>query len=445
MIDKGDHSPETYRYLTSLYYMSGDYQGALDLIDTLQSTIVGENEELAMYKADVLKTLPPTDSTLTLLRSEHEKYPENNYFLFALADGYFRLGQDSLALDALQQAITLDPEDEKGYVALFDYYYNKRDPDMFIRYAPYLFRSDFIEMDGKIDLFSELMQNGAYFYRKHPFAMDKIARSMLELYPDEPKVHQLYARHLFAQGEIDQALNFYKSLAEQKRGGFEAYRNVMDLELYKQEPDSILMYSRRALFNFPDKRQDVVMARIGAYLQQKNYRQAIHEMQQQLRYTEGDSLLSVNYGILGDLHQETGSPKEAMRCYEKALRYNPDNMLVLNNYAYLLSEKNKKLEKALTMIVRVVDANSSNATYLDTYGWILYKLGRPKEAREVMAKAVALDTSQSGVLWLHYGIVLSELGEKESAAVYLKKALEAADVDTQKVQQQLKRIGMEEQ
>ena len=119
--------------------------------------------------------------------------------------------------------------------------------------------------------------------------------------------------------------------------------------------------------------------------------------------------------------------KAAKACYdayERSLRYNKDNILTLNNYAYFLSLDSVALERALVMSSRVVELTGSNPTYLDTHAWVLFKLGRTDEAKRIMQQAIALDGQKSTELLVHYGDILFALKEYFLAETYWRKALE---------------------
>ena len=74
--------------------------------------------------------------------------------------------------------------------------------------------------------------------------------------------------------------------------------------------------------------------------------------------------------------------KQCYKAYDRSLRYDPDNAMVLNNYAYFLSLEERDLEKALAMASRATALTDNNPTYLDTHAWVLFKLGRVDEARK---------------------------------------------------------------
>lgn len=128
------------------------------------------------------------------------------------------------------------------------------------------------------------------------------------------------------------------------------------------------------------------------------------------------SSLGLTYDAL-KMHAESDS------AYERALRIDPTFALVLNNYAYSLSERGLQLERAERMSKASLDADSLNASYLDTYGWILYKKGRYAEALPYIQRAVELGDS-SPVVLEHLGDVYAKLNRLEEARKYWTMALE---------------------
>ncbi len=110
--------------------------------------------------------------------------------------------------------------------------------------------------------------------------------------------------------------------------------------------------------------------------------------------------------------------------YEHSLRYNAENALVLNNYAYFLSLAGERLDEALRMAELAVRLSGSNPTYLDTQAWVLYRSGRYAEAKKIMQQAIALDGRESAELLVHYGDILLALDEKFLAETFWRKALE---------------------
>ncbi|RPH38132.1 tetratricopeptide repeat protein, partial [bacterium] len=100
--------------------------------------------------------------------------------------------------------------------------------------------------------------------------------------------------------------------------------------------------------------------------------------------------------------------------YEEALRFDPANHLVLNNYSYSLAERNIQLERAREMAEKAVKARPDNASYLDTMGWVYYRLGEYREAAEYVRKAIEKGDA-SAVVYEHLGDILYKLDDKQGA------------------------------
>lgn len=130
--------------------------------------------------------------------------------------------------------------------------------------------------------------------------------------------------------------------------------------------------------------------------------------------------LSRLYGYRGDISAKN---EYAFRSYQEALKYDKNNSVVLNNYAYNLAlTSDKDLKKALRMSERSLELDPKNINYLDTYGYILYKLKRYQEAKAIFVKLLTLSPNPDRTALLHYSDILEALGNKGAAEVYRMKA-----------------------
>jgi tetratricopeptide (TPR) repeat protein len=130
---------------------------------------------------------------------------------------------------------------------------------------------------------------------------------------------------------------------------------------------------------------------------------------------------------MGDILYSKGLEEEAMAAYDSWLQWKDDNIACLNNYAYYLSVKGRKLQKAEQMSYKTVKEEPKNSTYLDTYAWILFMQERYAEAKIYIDQAIACDTDsvQSGVIIEHAGDIYAMNGDIGKAVEYWQKALDA--------------------
>lgn len=115
---------------------------------------------------------------------------------------------------------------------------------------------------------------------------------------------------------------------------------------------------------------------------------------------------------------------QTYKAYDEALKYNDNNIVVLNNYAYFLSLDKKDLKKAERMSAQCIKLEPDNATYLDTYAWIFFVQGNYTLAKIYIESALEKDTTKSSELVDHYGDILYMIGDKDKAVEQWKKARE---------------------
>ena len=110
--------------------------------------------------------------------------------------------------------------------------------------------------------------------------------------------------------------------------------------------------------------------------------------------------------------------------YDSTLVYDPENIPVLNNYAYFMSVENRDLKKALEMSGKTIKAEPLNPTYLDTYAWILFRMKKYEEAKSYMEKALQYMDDENSDLYEHYGDVLFMCGDVDGAVENWHRALQ---------------------
>lgn len=114
--------------------------------------------------------------------------------------------------------------------------------------------------------------------------------------------------------------------------------------------------------------------------------------------------------------------EESDSLYEEALRLDPANHLVLNNYGYSLAERNLQLDRALQMAKKAIEAQPDNPSYLDTIGWVYFRLGRYRDA-EVYVKRAISKGEVSAVVHEHLGDIYYKLNDTEHALEHWNAAL----------------------
>lgn len=449
--------PDNYRILAALYEQKQNPFMALVTLDSAELRF-GRIPLLSVMKRRLLVATNQIDKALVEARAMVDDAPYEVQHHVVLGDLYAIAKKDSLARAEYARALAIDSTNVQTLMALADFHAERQDYRSLLAVTRQLFRSDDLPLETKIKRFGQFTSD-TRFYREYYFQLNDLASTLAIRYPDDKRVVELYARHLIASGELEQALALYKNHLADEPPVEDYFRTVIDIESYLQHPDSVEKYVTRALELFPGK-VDFHISKGHVMSYAKQYDKAVKAYKESLRFADTDSLKGSIWGMIGDAwHQKAiaGAPewdetriaqsaksgsyrkdmKECYKAYDRSLDYWKDNPVVLNNYAYFLSLEERDLERALTMSSRVVALTDNNPTYLDTHGWVLFKLGRLDEAKKVLQKAVALDGQKSPELMVHYGDILHELGEQFMAEIYWRRALEK-EYDAQQIEMRLK-------
>lgn len=162
-----------------------------------------------------------------------------------------------------------------------------------------------------------------------------------------------------------------------------------------------------------------------AYLLSDENEEAVKWLERASRAPARKPFKSVVYSTLGDAQSNLENSEEADRVYELALRYDPQNHNAMNNYAYNLSVRGEKLERAAELAVKAMELDPDNAAYLDTMGWIFYKTGEFEKARRFIKASIDLDDEAASAEVLeHLGDVYDKLNKPDEAKKWWRKALE---------------------
>ena len=130
--------------------------------------------------------------------------------------------------------------------------------------------------------------------------------------------------------------------------------------------------------------------------------------------------------MLAQLTHDRGDHVASDGWFELALEANPQNILALNNYAYYLSVRGAKTERAVEMASRVVALSPGNANFEDTYAWALHRNGDHAEALTWIELALVHEGEHPTATVLeHAGDILESLGRMDEAKVKWQAALDA--------------------
>jgi uncharacterized protein (TIGR03790 family) len=138
--------------------------------------------------------------------------------------------------------------------------------------------------------------------------------------------------------------------------------------------------------------------------------------------TARDDRLGMAQLMLGMLYDQTADYEKAVTRYRRVLEIAPNNVVVLNNLAYIVGVRQKNTKEALPYAEAAYAANRHPST-ADTLAWILHLAGENNRAFTLLTEAVQ-GAPQNATLRYHYAAVLEATGDAVRARQELAQALQ---------------------
>ncbi len=214
-----------------------------------------------------------------------------------------------------------------------------------------------------------------------------------EKYPDDPRIVMVQISHWIGQDKMD--------AVEQA---------VMHgLEINPEETESVEYAAR-------------MLRRVG---QAKAMALASHLLSAALKkQPESETLLM----DLAQLWQAQGAPEKARELYEKVLQINGDNVIALNNLAWIYGKDLNQLEKALKLAQKGVALAPQYTDVLDTYGTLCYEAEKYKNAIKSLKECLNRPSykSSSALAATMYTLAKSYLaiGDRSNASLVFRQCLD---------------------
>jgi tetratricopeptide (TPR) repeat protein len=133
---------------------------------------------------------------------------------------------------------------------------------------------------------------------------------------------------------------------------------------------------------------------------------------------------------LAMLLHNTGRLEESAQLYQHALELKPDNLLAVNNLAWILCEEKGQPQQALELAQRGLEKDPNYIDLIDTRGVAYYRLGEFDKAAQDFDRCVSLYLPQLPARtssYFHLARALAKLGQKSTAIESLNKTLESND------------------
>lgn len=433
LVKRGE-DPDHFRLLAILHMMTKDNDKAIAVLDSAEMKL-GKIEYFSRMRQQIYLENGNTEMALKSALELVDQAPYDPANQTALAEVYATIGADSLAQVTYNTAINIDKSNADSWYSLASFLDRRKRYSEMLMVWRNIIELPTVPLSSKIAIV-ESITSKRDFYRKNFLFIEPIITRLYQLHTEDSKVVDLYIYHLIAANRVEEALVLLKGKLDSERPDEQLLARIISIEQHLDRVDSLATYADMGIKHYPTT-ADFWNLKAWLQMRQNDNNGAIKTLRSALEYATDSRAKSSLWGSIGDQYYELDQTRKSYDAYYKALKYNADNAVVLNNFAYHLSVTGKSLKQALTMSQRATTLSPNNATYLDTLAWVYYKLGRYEEAKKVMQQAMSFDNENSAELALHYGDILEALGSTFLAQTYWRKALERG-TDPEKIDSRIK-------
>ena len=437
--------------LVRLYGAKKDYTRMLSTIERIEK-IDGESDELTFMKMNVYEMRHDTKNAYRMLKALNDAHPNEPNYKVMLGNWLMNHSRRDEAFKCFQGALADDPQNAFALNSMYDYYRAGGDNAAADELREKILFSSQTESKTKVTMLQQAIKESEQNGGDSVVVLNLFDRTMAAS-PKDADISNMKAMYMKLKGMPVDSVNaaFEHTLTFEPDNNLARIKLIQD-KWEKKKWDEVIALSTAGTQYNPDDMTFYYFLGL-AYFQKDDDDHALDALKRgadEIDDHADPDMSSDFYGAMGDILFKKKQQEEAFMAYDKSLKWKEDNIVVLNNYAYYLSELRRDLKRAEQMSFKTVQAEPTNATYLDTYAWILFLQKRYDEARAYIDRALQNDTDTvngpSAVVIGHAGDIYCMCGDTDRAVELWQRALKAGGdkaVLTRKIK--TKKLKIEEQ
>ncbi len=420
-----DQNEEIYPVLAQLYKGNKDYNKAITTLNKLEK-ISGITEFASFEKYRLYSQIGKLKKGIEEIEKLVAENPDNSQYSVMRGDIYLEQKMYDQAYAIFQEVLVEEPENPFVYLSLAEYYNVTNQTEKAFEPIMQALENTQLDVDTKIAILMEYSEK-LITHKLNTEHLEGLLHTLLEQYPLEEQVHYFHTLYLLEHNKIDEAKQTLRTMLDINPQNPHTWRQLLDFEIQAENTEGILSLTAQAIEATP-REPEWYFYRAVALTRKGQIDEALATYLSALPYLQEENkvIIADFYAQIADIYYLKKDRTKSFEYYEKAYRYAPQNVNLLNNYAYHLSLENTDLKKAEKMSAKTVEKEPSNPVYLDTYAWIFYQQENYSLAKFYIERAIdnLTDEMRDPEIWEHYGFILFKAGKVQEALQAWRTAVE---------------------
>ncbi len=417
--------PDNEGYLMSLgnlYAESKRFEKAGEIFNMIDSKY-GVNQISTIALARSLMSEKKYQEARQKIEELIEQDPDEILYRGMMAEIYRIEGRPDKATEVYKELLIRNPDNPQTQLSMCEFLIEQKNYEELMALITSVILNDKIAREDKIALIAEMIQNDDII-RNHSKGIELAVRVMEANYENDDIVLLLRPELYDRQKRSGEAAGRLEEIIAERPDNYYAWEKLL-----------MIYYTERMYRELVEKGEQCATRFNRSFIVKMLYATGASETGDfdtgldELRKAEilaGDNkeLLIQVFTLRGDVYYKKKDYENAFKSFERALEINSDDLTVINNYAYYLTEQNMRLREAEKMARYVIDRDDKNTAFLDTYAWALYKNGKARKAEKIMEKVIGMGEEPSADWYEHYGYIMKKRGKCREAIKQWEYALE---------------------
>lgn len=422
LIKTGPVKPEYYQALAEEYLFANKLDKATKTLEEYEK-LFGRDEEAALKRINIYRQQKKYAEAEAALKELIKDFPEEPQYYSFLAEIYQDKGEPEKALSTYNDILKTNPENPYIHLALADYYRRQKKDSLFFMEVKTAFKSPDLDIDNKVKIMVSYYEMTEIYPKYKPEAYE-LLDIMMKAHPSEPKAWSVNGDFLYRDKKYKEAKEAFIRVIEYDKSKYPVWNQLMICEMDLNEYKSLKAHSEEAIDLFPNQPSSYFFNGL-AHMKLKDYKAAIQSFNDGQEFVYDNAPLQLQFlANIAEAYNADKQYEKSDKAFEDALSLDPNDPLIMNNYAYYLSLRKAKLDRAEKLSARTLEIQPNSISYMDTYAWILYQQAKYNDAKQWLEKALGKGADARAAILEHYGDVLYKLNETSKAIEYWKKAKE---------------------